>query len=288
MGIEKKQNSNQRKYRMPVLFLQGCIIGVGGILPGISGGVLCVIFGLYRPIIETLSNPVKNLKKYWHLIIPTAAGIGAGFIGLAGITSMFMEKNSAAAVCIFIGLIIGMIPDLWKDAGKEGRRVSSVLSMVVSFAVFTAFFCYLKFTEAINVECSIWWFLFCGTAWGLSIIVPGLSSSSILIFLGLYQPMLEGVSRLDPSVIFPLCTGILIVILTLSKGVNILYKRHYTLISHIIIGIVAATTVPIIPVSLPGSDAAAVNLICFVCGLAAALIFSRIIKTNSKNSQRRK
>lgn len=287
MGIEKKNSLNQHGYRMPVLFVQGCIIGVGGILPGISGGVLCVIFGLYRPIIETLSNPVKNFRKYWHLILPTAVGIGTGFIALAGITSMFMEKNSGAAVCVFIGLILGMIPDLWKDAGKEGRTPSAVLSMAVSFAAFTAFFCYLKFTEAIIVECSIWWFLFCGIAWGLSIIVPGLSSSSVLIFLGLYQPMLEGVSRLDPAVIFPLGAGILIVILTLSKGVNALYRNHYTIISHIIIGIVAATTIPIIPVSLPKPESGIINLICFAAGLAAALVFSRFIKKNPKNSSGR-
>lgn len=278
MGIEKNNRMDGHRSRMLVLFLQGCVIGIGGILPGISGGVLCVIFGLYRPIIETLSNPIKNFKKYWHLIIPTAIGIGIGFLGLARITSVFMEKNSEAAICLFIGLIIGMIPDLWKDAGKEGRGKTSISAMILSFLLFTGFFFYLRFGAAVTIEPNIWGFLFCGAAWGLSIVVPGLSSSSILIFFGLYQPMLYGVSTLQLVVLLPLGIGILLVILTLSKGVNKLYKNHYSTVSHIIIGIVAATTIPIIPVSFEGPMDVIIDLICFGAGLAGALLFSRLMK----------
>ena len=82
--------------RLLLLILQGAIIGVGAILPGISGGVLCVIFGLYKPVIEVMSNPFVNLKYHWKLIIPVALGVGLGFLGSAGAVSTFMEKNAAA------------------------------------------------------------------------------------------------------------------------------------------------------------------------------------------------
>ena len=90
--------SRGNRNRILLLILQGVIIGIGGILPGISGGVLCVIFGLYQPVIEVLSSPVKNLKKYWKIIIPVGLGVGLGFLGCAGLVSTFMEKNSQAAV----------------------------------------------------------------------------------------------------------------------------------------------------------------------------------------------
>ena len=105
--------------RTLLLVLQGAIIGIGGILPGVSGGVLCVIFGLYQLVIEVLANPIANLKRHWRLIIPVGIGVGLGFMGCAGLVSSFMEKNGQAAVCVFVGLILGMIPDLWRDAGKR-------------------------------------------------------------------------------------------------------------------------------------------------------------------------
>lgn len=285
MGI-KKNTFRQSGLRLPVLFLQGCIIGIGGILPGISGGVLCVVFGLYRPIIETLSNPVNNIKKYWVLLIPSAAGILTGFFALAGITNRLMIINSGAAICVFIGLIIGMLPDLWKEAGKEGRSSSSILSMIAGFIFFTVFFMYLKHSEAISVDLNLGWFLFCGIAWGLSIIIPGLSSSSILIFFGLYQPMLEGVSSLDPAVILPLGLGILVVLLTLSRGVSLLYKNHYSLISHLIIGIVVATTIPIIPTDYSGASDAFISLLCLLAGLTFTLIFNKYISKKAKKASK--
>ena len=100
-----KPNRGDRN-RLLLLIIQGAIIGVGAILPGISGGVLCVIFGIYKPVIEVLSNPVANLKYHWKLIIPVAIGVGLGFLGSAGAVSAFMERNSQAAVCVFIGLIL--------------------------------------------------------------------------------------------------------------------------------------------------------------------------------------
>jgi hypothetical protein len=134
--VRKDRNKPGRgnRNRLLLLILQGAIIGVGGILPGISGGVLCVIFGLYKPVIEVLSNPLTNLKYHWKLIIPVAIGVGLGFLGSAGAVSVFMERNAKAAVCVFIGLIIGMIPGLWKDAGQQGRTSASVPSMIGSFA----------------------------------------------------------------------------------------------------------------------------------------------------------
>ena len=84
-----------------MLMIQGAIIGIGGILPGISGGILCVIFGLYQLVIEVLSNPIANMKRHWKLILPMGIGVGLSFLGCAGLVSNFMEKNGQAQVVPF-------------------------------------------------------------------------------------------------------------------------------------------------------------------------------------------
>ena len=70
--------------------VQGAFIGLGAVLPGISGGVLSVIFGIYKPIMELLSNPVKNFKTHVPPLIPVGIGGVIGFLGVANILSFFL------------------------------------------------------------------------------------------------------------------------------------------------------------------------------------------------------
>ena len=74
--------------------LEGIIVGFGAIMPGISGGTLCVAFGMYKPLMGVLSTPRKALKTYWRMLLPFVLGCAAGFVGLSGLASMLMEAHS--------------------------------------------------------------------------------------------------------------------------------------------------------------------------------------------------
>lgn len=97
------------------------LIGLGAILPGISGGVLSVIFGIYRPIMELLSHPRKNVRTHLPALFPVIIGMGIGFAGIANLLSFFLEKYPYPSVCLFVGLIIGMFPSLKREAFKDGK-----------------------------------------------------------------------------------------------------------------------------------------------------------------------
>ena len=71
-------------------FVQGLIIGVGGILPGVSGGVLCIVFGLYQPVMEVFAAPIRNLKKHFALLAPVVLGAAVGCFGLAHLVGAAM------------------------------------------------------------------------------------------------------------------------------------------------------------------------------------------------------
>ena len=104
-------------------------------MPGISGGTLCVAFGMYEPLLHIFSHPRKAIRKDGLKLLFFLLGVGIGFFGLAGLAGWLMAKNSQAVTCVFIGFIIGTIPELWRDAGKEGRTLSSFLSMFAGFAL---------------------------------------------------------------------------------------------------------------------------------------------------------
>ena len=117
----KQESSSVEKFILKVL--QGMLIGLGAVLPGISGGVLCTVFGIYKPVMEFLAEPFATYKTHLSKLFPVIIGGAVGFMGIANLLSFFLEKYPAPSVCVFVGLIAGMLPSLFREAGKEGREI---------------------------------------------------------------------------------------------------------------------------------------------------------------------
>ena len=255
--------------------IQGTLIGVGAVLPGISGGVLAVIFGIYKPIMELISNPLKKIKTLGPLLLPVIIGVGVGFLGVSKILAFFLEQYPNQSVCLFIGLIGGMLPSLFREAGEQGRSKASWVSMFVCMAVIFALLIGLKLFS-ITVHANFFWYLFCGFCLALSVIAPGMSFSTLLMPLGLYTPFIDGIGNLDMGILIPGGIGALVTVIVLARAVNSLFDHHYSVAFHGIIGIVIAATVMIIPFgSFNSAGNIVVNLICLVAGVIAALALDK-------------
>lgn len=280
----KKNNKND--LLLPIMWLlEGIFVGVGAILPGISGGTLLVAFGMYRPIIEVLSNLKQGFKKHWFMLGVFVLGIGIGFVGLSGIAAALLNANTALVVCAFAGFIMGTFPELWADAGEQGRSQKSYLSLGVCFVVMIVLLTLFKTQINVAVSADFWGYLLCGVLWGLSLIVPGLSSSSLLLLFGLYQPMLEGISAMDFSVLIPMGIGMLACILSLSKVISIAYKKHFSIVSHGVLGIVVATAIMIIPFDTQGLGPWSLNLLCIVGGALVSYGFTILCNKLKANAE---
>ena len=273
--MTKKQNKNT-----PMLFLfrvvQGAFIGLGAVLPGISGGVLSVIFGIYKPIMELLSNPFKNFKTHVPPLIPVFIGGAVGFLGIANLLAFFLNKYPDPSVCLFIGLISGMLPSLFREAREEGVAKGSYVSLVVCMIVIFALLGGLNMAS-VEIEANLISYLFCGFCLALSVIAPGMSFSTLLMPLGLYTPFVDGIGHLDFQVLIPGGIGALVTVICLAKAVNALFDHFYSLAFHGIIGIVIAATVMIIPFSsfTASVTGCIVNIICLVVGVIAALLLDK-------------
>ena len=252
---------------------QGLIIGVSGVLPGVSGGVLCVVFGIYKPVMEVLAAPAKKLRVYWRLLLPVAIGGAIGFFLLVRAVSAVLEHYEVFATCAFAGLILGTLPSLIRTAGREKRTGGSYAAFFISFSLFFTLFMYFRYGVGVTLTPSFFWFVLAGAIWGISIVLPGLSSSAILLFLGLFEPMVHAAANVYFRVLFPLALGGAGAVLLLSRLVNLLYERHFSIMSHSIIGIVVATTIPIIPISFTSVSAFFVELALLVLGFVTAMLF---------------
>ena len=271
-----------------VLFrvIQGAVIGLGAVLPGISGGVLCVVFGIYKPIMELLSHPLKNFKTHVPKLLPVIVGLGVGFMGIANLLSFFLEKSPAPSVCLFVGLIVGMMPSLFREAGEKGRSQGSFISMGIAMVAVFALLLGLQFSS-VRITPNFAWYLFCGFCLALSVIAPGMSFSTLLMPLGLYTPFVDGIGHLNMGVLLPGGLGALITVILLAKAVNALFERYYSLAFHAIIGIVIAATAMIIPFQSFAISVGqcVVNVLCLAVGIIAALLLDRFNRNVTKTSE---
>lgn len=256
--------------------VQGFIVGIGAILPGVSGGTLCYAFGIYDPILDVLSNPIKGLKKHWKMMIFVILGGGLGFIGFAGITNWLLNLNEAVVLCVFVGLIAGTLPDIWKDAGKQGRGKGSYIGLAVSFVAISAVFFVFKEIWQLTIQPGTIGWIICGILWGLSFIVPGFSSSTLLLFFGIYEKMSEGISTLDFGVLIPLGLAMLATLLLFSRLMKLVFDKFYSIVSHCVLGFVVATTLMI----LPSFNTQWYNILiyvgCIIAGGIASFFFSKL------------
>ena len=257
-------------------FIQGMLIGLGAVLPGISGGVLCVIFGIYQPVMELLSSPFRNFKTHIPKLIPVLLGGAVGFLGVAKLLAFLLNAYPDPSVCVFVGLIAGMLPSLFHEAGEQGRSRASWAAMLVAFAVVLALLCGLN-KLSVTIEPNFGWYLFCGFCLALSVIAPGMSFSTLLMPLGLYTPFVDGLGHLDAGVLVPGALGAIVTVICLAKGIDSLFAHHYSCAFHAIVGIVIAATLMIVPYGsfAVSAGALAANLICLAAGIAAALALDR-------------
>ena len=256
--------------------LQGTLIGLGAVLPGISGGVLCVIFGIYKTIMEFLADPFRKLKSHFPKLLPIGIGGVIGFLGIANVLSFLLDKYPAPSVCVFIGLITGMLPSLFREAGEQGRSKASFVSMGIAMVLIFALLISLQ-VFSVQITPNFVWYLFCGFCLALSVIAPGMSFSTLLMPLGLYEPFVAGIGHMDFAVLIPGGIGALTTVILFAKAVDALFNKHYSLSFHAIVGVVIAATVMIIPFeSFTASVASCVvNIICLAAGIVAALFLDK-------------
>ena len=256
--------------------IQGFIVGIGAILPGVSGGTLCYAFGIYDPVLDVLSNPINGLKKHWKMMIFVILGGGLGFVGFAGVTNWLINLNEAVVLCVFVGLIAGTLPDIWKDAGKKGRGSGSYIGLAISFVTIAAVFYVFKSVWHLTIAPTLVGWLICGLLWGLSFIIPGFSSSTLLLFFGIYEKMSEGISSLNFGVIIPLGLAMLATLLLFSRLMKLVFDKFYSIVSHCVLGFVVATTLMILPSFVTEWYNILIYVGCIIAGGVASFFFSKL------------
>ncbi|MDD4778109.1 MAG: DUF368 domain-containing protein [Fermentimonas sp.] len=257
-----------------IRLLKGALVGVGFILPGLSGGVLAVIFGIYDPLIRFLANLKHNFVKNVMFFLPVAIGAAIGIVLFAVVVEKAFGKYAAQFVCLFVGFVAGTFPSLYKTAGKQGRKSSDKVILIIStLAIFSLMLVGGRQLTEVSPNILVW--LGSGLLMGLGLIIPGMSPSNFLIYFGLYDKMATGIKDFDFLVIIPLIVGFVICVLLFAKVAAWLFKKYYSGMYHFILGMVVGSSLAIFPtVVFPAFSAEqlAITGLSFISSLLFCLI----------------
>lgn len=227
--------------------IKGIVIALGFILPGISGGVLAAILGIYERMIRFLAHPFKQLKEDVLYFLPVAIGMLLG-IGLFSYPIEYLlEHYQVYVLWSFAGAIIGTVPSLVKEANRDSERDKIDLIWFWTTFIISGIALYgLNFVVG-SLSASFLNFILAGSLLALGILVPGLSPSNLLLILGLYAPMLTGFKSFDLFGTFlPIGIGAVLTLIAFSKFMDYALRVYHSRVYHFIIGIVLSSTLLIL------------------------------------------
>lgn len=219
-------------------FLKGILIGAGAILPGISSGVLCVIFGIYENLLNCVLNFFKNIKENFKFLFPIATGTLVGIIIFGNILKYLFFAYPLQIKYIFIGLILGSLPALIKESTSKTKFKPHYLIFTLLSVILGIFLVFLEanISHYSSNEYSFLFLIVSGFLMSAGIIIPGVSSTLILMLLGIYEPYLDAVSVVYLPFLFPLCIGIFLGSIFFMKITKFLLDRFYPQTFFTIIG----------------------------------------------------
>ncbi len=230
-----------------IRLIKGVIIALGFILPGVSGGVLAAILGIYERMLSFLAHIRRNFKADFFYFLPV--GIG-GILGI-GLLSRPLEFLLAHYQVIvlwgFAGAIVGSLPALWQEAESQSQRDKIDWSWLINTFVASLVILYRMPYIFGTLPANFVTFILAGALIALGVLIPGLSPSNLLLILGLYSPMLIGFKNFDLlNVFLPIAIGGILAVLLFAKSMEYLLEHHHSRVFHFILGIVSASTILIL------------------------------------------
>ncbi|MGB4439471.1 MAG: DUF368 domain-containing protein [Sedimentibacter sp.] len=230
-------------------FFKGLAMGVGAIAPGVSGGAIAVIFGLYDKITNFIAHLNINFKENLIYFIPVGIGGIVGVFGFSRIIEYLFKFYEVEVRYAFVGLMLGTLPSVVKQANKRGFKQKYLIPFFISL-ILTLVLTFME-SNAVNVikevQTSPLYVVMYGVIIGFGTIIPGISASIILMYLGAYEVVIGAISNLQIMMIFFIGIGFVLSILLFAKLISAMFQKAYGLTYYTILGLVLGSIISIFP-----------------------------------------
>jgi putative membrane protein len=258
--MEKKPRSITQ---LAGISLRGLAMGAADVIPGVSGGTIAFITGIYEELIGSISNinlaafkKLKNegISSFWkhvngNFFVALILGIGISVLSLARAVTYLLVEYPVLLWAFFFGLIVGSAQLILKTVKKWDAKT------VIGLIIGTAVAAYISTIHVVASGGDSWYIVLSGAIAICAMILPGISGAFILVLLGSYAMIIEGLKNLDFMIIGLFALGCLIGILSFSRLLKYLFENYKNLVLATLSGFLIGSLLKIWPWKNPMGDA---------------------------------
>ena len=229
------------------LFFKGIFMGIADAIPGVSGGTIALLLGIYEELISTISGLNINLlidlkqngfKSFWkklngNFLVTLIVGIGISLIFFIKISSKLLNDYPMFIWSFFLGLIIATVYVIFKLI-----KTWDYINIISAFATIILSSTLSSISINSSDEISLTYILVCGIIASSAMILPGISGSLILVIMGVYKVLIDSVNNLEISIIFTFIIGAITGLISFSKILSWLFNNYKNLTYSIMLGLV--------------------------------------------------
>ncbi len=257
--------------------LLGLVIGIASITPGLSGGALAAALGLYEQIIRSVSRFFNAPRKNLRFLLPIGVGAAIGIIGFSNVMDYLMQHWPEQVKWLFLGLVAGSLPSIIKTANTKGFRSRYLIFTLLALAIIPAMTGMQQvWPGSSDAATGTGWqvFVLSGVILAFGTIVPGISSSFILLFLGVYDDLLRAISTFNLMALALAGGGFVLGALLLLRMVEMLFDRFHSQSYYAVVGFLLASAWLIWP-DLALGWKLLLDIGLFVLGIVLSLLLIR-------------
>ena len=275
------------------------------IIPGVSGGTVAVLLGIYDKLIESVGNLFKDFKKSFLFLLPVLLGAVIAVGALIYPIGKALEYVPFPTIMLFAGLLLGSIPDLIFTARRNGFKQVDVISVIISFALVVGL-CFIPNVGNADLSAGMpvggyFLLILIGAVASCALVVPGVSGSMLLLIFGYYDQIIATFSALTTDfghsllVLALFALGLVVGFITIAKLMQFLLNRYRRATFWAIVGFVMGSVPAVIITFFKDYGAQAevyltplqssLGVILFVAGGIATLLLTRLAQRKAKQRQ---
>ncbi len=238
------------------VFFCGMLMGIADAIPGISGGTVALLLGIYEELIGSISNfninlfqnlKKKGIKYCWNKIngnflLSLISGVLLSLVSFVKIFSVLIQKYPLFIWSFFLGLILATLFVINRNI-KKWDIVNFILIFIFAFLTILLSIINPSISENIN----LFYILICGIIASSAMILPGISGSLILVILGVYTLIINALNNLEYNIILVFLIGCLIGIINFSKIIKWLFHNYRDYTFSIMLGLVIGSIYTVWP-----------------------------------------
>ena len=270
--------NNTQKDNHILTALKGLIIGATMLVPGVSGGSMAMILGIYDRLISAVSSFMKNKKENLVFLLIFSMGGILGILLFANPLLQLIERYNMPMLYFFIGAVAGGVPLIVRESGAR-RLTWRILGYIILGLAAVAFLALLPpdlfQTGTASGYAGFFLLVLAGFVTAAALVLPGVSVSYLLLLLGLYDKTMAAISSFHLPFLIPLGIGLLLGIVLITRGLEHALNRHPHPSYFIILGLLLGSIAEIFP-GVPSGIALPICAVTFAAGFFIIVFLSRI------------